>query len=190
MLLARLRIAEGQPGLALDLLASWRQETATRRYNALQFLLVETLAYEASGAREHAKETLVQACTQAHGEAYQRLFLDEGAPIETVLRALTREPLSDALALYVRTLLYAFARTRANAPSSSPGSGSRLAEPLTVQEQRVLRLLADGLSNQEIAEQLIISLPTAKKHVANILSKLGAQSRTQAVALARVYAFL
>jgi len=60
-------------------------------------------------------------------------------------------------------------------------------EPLTPQEQRVLLLLAEGASNRRIADQLVISLATSRKHVSNIMSKLGAENRTQAVVRAREY---
>ena len=192
LLLARLRIAEGQPTVALDRLARWRQEAhiEIRRHSALQILLLETVAYEASGERAQARETLLQACQQAHLQGYQRLFLDEGVSIETVLKALLREELDEALAVYVRTLLRAFAASRTNASPPSSASALKMAEPLTAQERRVLHLLAEGCSNQEIADHLIVSLATAKKHVANVLLKLGAQNRTQAVALARAYSLL
>ena len=71
-------------------------------------------------------------------------------------------------------------------PSASPAPG----EPLTRREQEVLRLLAEGASNQEIAKALVISLATVKKHVSNLLGKLGATSRTQAIALARARSLL
>jgi len=56
---------------------------------------------------------------------------------------------------------------------------------LSEREQEVLRLLAQGASNQEIAEQLVVTAATVKFHVSNILSKLQARNRTQAVARAR-----
>ncbi len=61
---------------------------------------------------------------------------------------------------------------------------SNFVEPLTKRELQVLRMLADGLGNKEIAGQLEISSHTAKFHVAQILAKLGASSRTEAVTTA------
>ncbi|MDD5368788.1 MAG: response regulator transcription factor [Anaerolineaceae bacterium] len=55
---------------------------------------------------------------------------------------------------------------------------------LTRREKEVLALMAQGLNNQQIAEKLVVSLPTAKFHVSSVLSKLGAVSRTEAVAIA------
>lgn len=68
------------------------------------------------------------------------------------------------------------------APTSPPVTG--LAEPLTRREREVLQMLASGVGNKEIAAQLVISEHTVKFHVTSILGKLGAASRTEAVALA------
>ena len=65
-----------------------------------------------------------------------------------------------------------------------PAAGN-LAEPLTDREAEVLRMLAIGLSNREIAEKLVISLSTIKTHITRIYNKLDVASRTQAVMRAR-----
>jgi LuxR family maltose regulon positive regulatory protein len=62
---------------------------------------------------------------------------------------------------------------------------SSLVEPLTAREQELLLLVAEGLSNREIAAELFIALGTVKSHIHNIYGKLNAQNRVQAVARAR-----
>jgi LuxR family maltose regulon positive regulatory protein len=63
-------------------------------------------------------------------------------------------------------------------------------EPLTEREQEVLRLIADGLSNREIATRLFVAVTTVKKHASNVYGKLGVRSRTEAVARARELGWL
>jgi LuxR family maltose regulon positive regulatory protein len=75
-------------------------------------------------------------------------------------------------------------------PAKLPSASPAPLEPLTQREQEVLLLLAEGASNQEIATTLVIQLPTVKKHVSNLLGKLGAASRTQAIAQARALSLL
>jgi DNA-binding NarL/FixJ family response regulator len=68
--------------------------------------------------------------------------------------------------------------------------GSRRDEALTAREQEVLALVAQGRSNREIAGQLFISAKTVSVHVSNMLAKLGAAGRTEAVAVARRRGYL
>jgi ATP/maltotriose-dependent transcriptional regulator MalT len=75
-------------------------------------------------------------------------------------------------------------QARGMAPSCSSYAWS-LVEPLSLRELEVLRLIAAGLSNEQIAAELVVTMATAKKHVSNILGKLNVNSRTQAVARAR-----
>jgi len=77
-------------------------------------------------------------------------------------------------------VMSAFARLASAKPQPQP-----LVEPLSEREIEVLRLLASGVSNQEIADQLIVAVNTVKRHVSNIMGKLGVENRTQAVAKAR-----
>lgn len=195
LLLVRVRLAEGQVHDALNILAHWRQEarTAERHRSELQLLVLEALVHQACGASQQAQATLLQALRLARPEGYQRLFLDAGQALAPLLKSLVPALDDKALADYVRTLL----RALVPAPASQETIPARHARdtpfllvPLTPQEHRILQLLAEGASNQEIANQLVITRATAKKHVANILHKLGADNRTQAVARARVYALL
>lgn len=75
-----------------------------------------------------------------------------------------------------RRLIAEFARLRPR-----PAAGSTALQDLTPRETEVLRLIADGLSNTEIAGRLVVSDETVKTHVSRVLSKLGLRDRTQAV---------
>ncbi len=78
-----------------------------------------------------------------------------------------------------------------SAPTSiSPLQIDPFLDPLSDRELEVLRLVADGASNRDIAKDLFLAVPTVKKHVSNIMSKLNAGSRTQAVAEARTLGLL
>jgi len=81
---------------------------------------------------------------------------------------------------YVRRLLRAASSTHKKTILTQP-----LIEPLSERELQVLRLVADGFSNGQIADKLFIAPGTVKKHINNIFGKLGVQSRTQSVARAR-----
>ena len=192
LLLAHLHLAEGQPEVVLGVLEPWKQRACSngRLHSELQILVVLALAYEASGKRVQAHQALLEALTRARREGYQRLFLDEGQAMESLLKTLLPNLREQALASYVRALLRAFSSTPTQQDVLPASSNEVLLEPLTPQEQRVLRLLAEGASNQHIANQLVIELSTARKHVSNILGKLGAANRTQAIARAREYALL
>ena len=71
-----------------------------------------------------------------------------------------------------------------NTPRTLPDGLDAPIEELTEREREVLRLLAQGMPNKEIASHLVISERTAKFHVSSIMSKLGATNRTEAVAIA------
>jgi LuxR family maltose regulon positive regulatory protein len=151
----------------------------------LESLLLQSLACSRAGDNERALQTLERALAIAEPEAYLRVFLDEGPLMAKLLyesaeRGIHRE--------YVGHVLSHFPPTRGiNRP---PEDSQPLIEPLSQRELDVLRLLAGGASNKEVARQLFISLPTVKWHASNIYGKLGVQNRTQAVAKARALGLL
>jgi LuxR family maltose regulon positive regulatory protein len=145
---------------------------------------------------------LESALVLAEPEGYVRLFVDEGAPLAALLarlRAVGRRACSDpwtpALHAYVDRLLAAFAQP---GPVGGPEASGRtttgpslaLPEPLTPREREVLRLMADGLTNAEIAARLFVTVGTVKTYVNGIFAKLGATSRTRAVARGRALGLL
>jgi LuxR family transcriptional regulator, maltose regulon positive regulatory protein len=192
LLLVRLFLAHGQAEEALQELTHWKEpaQIQGRTHTLLEMLILEVLAHAANHALSQAMATLLQALWLAQPAQYQRLFLDEGLVMAALLKSMLNTIQEPELARYVRGLMGAFVQEQATMPASSSLGFPSLLEPLTSQEQRVLHLLADGASNQQIAEHLVVSLVTVKKHMTNLLGKLGAANRTQAIARAREYGLL
>jgi LuxR family maltose regulon positive regulatory protein len=140
----------------------------------IQALVPLALAYYLQGETEQGLSTLNRALILAEPEGFIRTFLDEGEPVTRMLRrAVTRKETSD----YARQLL--------SATDTAPAPRVPPLDPLSPREHEVLRLLAEGLSNPEIADRLFITTGTVKVHASNIYSKLGVSGRTQAAAWAR-----
>jgi LuxR family maltose regulon positive regulatory protein len=202
--LVRVYLANGQYPQALQwlnaLLSSAEQVERTGSIIAILALQVTTL--QAAGDVEEAHYVLRRLLTLTELEGYVRVFLDAGEPMQQALQALLvaeQNNISTDHISYIHALLDVFASEQHQEvtektlpPSAKPltSAPAPLSEALTPREQEVLQLLAEGASNQEIARQLVVSLATAKKHVANILSKLGAENRTQAIAYARSFSLL
>jgi LuxR family maltose regulon positive regulatory protein len=122
--------------------------------------------------------SLEHALRLAEPEGFVRLFADLGLPMgQLLLEARSRAVMPE----YVDKLLAAFG---ADLEHPAPAQAA-LPEPLTPREEEVLGLMAAGLTNREIAEQLVVSPETVKKHTSNIYGKLGVSKRTEAVARAR-----
>lgn len=206
--LARVYLAQQKYPQALQLLAdllnSAEQVGRVGSIIAIRTLQVATL--QASGETQEMSGMLDRLLTEASPEEYLRVFLDAGEPMHQALQAWLKSSLhraSPALISYAQTVSAAFACEQCQIvqqeiippasrvlPSASSQSAQQLLELLTPREQEVLHLLAEGATNREIADCLVVSLATAKKHVASILSKLGAENRTQAIARARARAWL
>jgi LuxR family maltose regulon positive regulatory protein len=163
-----------------------RQVEASRQGRTrsdVEMLVLMALLHFAHQRQSLAWQRLREALALAHAEGYQRLFLDEGELMVALLRAVLPTLGKDPPDTYVRTLLRAFAWQQleqvAPAAAVSPVA-ARLIEPLSPQEYRVLRLLAAGFSNPEIAEAMVVSNNTVKTQVQSIYRKLGVSSRKEA----------
>jgi ATP/maltotriose-dependent transcriptional regulator MalT len=129
---------------------------------------------------------LGRALALAEPEGYVRLFVDEGLPLARLLRRMQEG--GGRIHPYLHTLLAAFGRQADLQPASVTPPPSE--EALSEREREVLRLIAEGLSNQQLAARLYLSPHTIKVHTRNIYGKLGVTSRTQAVAKARALGIL
>jgi LuxR family transcriptional regulator, maltose regulon positive regulatory protein len=183
---ARLLLAQGHPARALELLETLEGPARgqARLGSLVTIHVLQALAQRALHRPAAAVERLGEALSLAAHEGYRRAFLDEGAPIAALLaegRAVAPE--------FVDGLLAAFKAVpregSRDALTASAAANQALFEPLGDTQLVILRLLDEGLSNQDIADRVGITLGTTKWHLNQIYGKLGVASRTQALAQAR-----
>ncbi|MCL5952782.1 MAG: LuxR C-terminal-related transcriptional regulator, partial [Chloroflexi bacterium] len=189
---ARMLIADEKPDAALELLERWRVNAHEhgRTSGELASLTLQALAYAAGSNKDQAIKALVRALTLGRARGYLRVFLDEGAKMQFMISDLRFriETQAPRLRGYVYTLLSAFST---EIPTTAPKSeilnpkSAILFEPLSPQEQRVLRLLTAGMSNPEIARELVVSTNTIKTQVQSIYRKLNVSNRAEARDIAR-----
>jgi LuxR family maltose regulon positive regulatory protein len=177
----------------------------------ITYLAQSLVALHHAGQSERARLIAARLFALTEPEGYLRVYLDEGEPMRQALLALLaphshKPELAPSTAASLSKLLDAFAHEQQGAspptvkaitPQPAPSSARRASAvssvpgvSLTRREQEVLHLLAAGASNQEIARTLVISLDAVKKHVSNLLGKLGVSSRTQAIIRARALSLL
>jgi LuxR family maltose regulon positive regulatory protein len=164
-------------------------EEGRRTGSAIEILVLQALAYEAQGKIPPAIMSLERALALAEPEGYVRIFVDEGPPMGRLLyEALSRGVAPD----YVQRLLAAFPvdEPEQSAPVKHQTRESELIEALSEREIEVLQLMAEGLTNREIASRLFLSTHTVKSHARNVYGKLGVHNRTQAVTRARALGIL
>jgi LuxR family transcriptional regulator, maltose regulon positive regulatory protein len=164
---------------ALSLLGRLLQATEAegRAGVAIEAVALQALAQWRNGDGVGAMAALERAPRLAEPEGFVRLFVDLGLPMARLLQ----EARSRAVILdYVAKLLASFGADAAISMSTERG----VPDPLTQREQEILELVAAGLTNQEIAEKLVISPETVKKHTGSIYSKLRVSNRTAAKAKA------
>jgi LuxR family maltose regulon positive regulatory protein len=173
---------------ALRLLERLRDaaEQGGRTGSVIEILVMLALAHEALGETHLALAPLERALSLAEPEGSVRVFVTEGPPMVRLLQeAVSRAIAPDS----ARRLLAAFpsAESGGSRPSDVRCEGTEL---LSGREIEVLQDIAAGLTNQEIATRLYLSLYTVKAHARSIYDKLDAHSRTQAAARARALGIL
>ena len=187
LLLARLFLAEADPEKALSLLDTLRPHFARHRAR-ITIHLLRAVAREQMDQHEIALASLVEALSLGKAAGMVTVFVEEGEPVARLLyRGLQEEELS-GFSTYVRQLLASFPALLHEEPPA--GWPMELVEPLSDREVEVLSLVAEGLTNQEIADRLFLSVATIKWHTSNIYGKLAVSNRTESVAKARALGLL
>ncbi|MBZ0282459.1 MAG: LuxR C-terminal-related transcriptional regulator [Anaerolineae bacterium] len=196
LMLARLYIARGNITKALYLLERMvkRAEVSQRHGSLIRALILQAVAFHACDDSQKAVASLAHALSLAELEQPIRVFADEGHPIALLLEKVLDmqrkgQLVSPISSEYAARLLIAI-RKRGLSPAPTRRTVGHLADELSVRELEVLRLLADGLESNEIAERLFIAVDTARKHIKNIYSKLGVHSRWEAIKHAEAYRLL
>jgi LuxR family maltose regulon positive regulatory protein len=181
----RVHLAVGEPQIALEIAQAYlvHTEKMGQMKRVIEFLILQARALSDLGRAEEALEVLGRALAMAEPEGYLRLFLDEGEPMAGLLYKAMQAEITPQ---YTAHILAAFeSQVRAEAIASEATGGEALVESLSDREIEVLSLVAEGLTNQQIAQKLVLSLSTVKWHTSNIYGKLGVRNRSQAVAVAR-----
>jgi len=193
LVLARVLLAQSQPDQALGLLERLDAlaDAQGRTGSLIQIRALRSLALQAAGDHQGALALLAEALEMARSEGHVRVFADEGPPMAALLRSFMGARQrgrgaagAGAATEHLHRVIRAFAPMKAQAEQPTPAVAA-LIEPLTDRELEVLRLLAAGRRNRDIAAELVVTLETVKKHISHIFDKLGAANRTEAVAHAR-----
>jgi LuxR family transcriptional regulator, maltose regulon positive regulatory protein len=182
---ARVYLAGGDTCAALTVLENRRQQVEAKGWpdERLEGMVLRAVALDAHGDRDKAVQLLFDALALAEPGGFVRSFVDEGVPMVDLLSAAAAH---GRMPDYVERLLAVFeaGKQKSEDPSVRPPA-QPLIEPLSQREVEVLRLIAQGLSNNEIGERLFLALDTVKGHNRKIFGKLQVQRRTEAVARAR-----
>ncbi len=179
--LARVWLAEEKYSAVLELLEPLVR-AAQEKHRIRTLLSAQTLqamALSALNKRQQAIQLISSTLDMAGPEGYLRVFLDAGEPL---LQLLQKMDVTGGTRVYLRKLL--------DVSESVTGARKYNNGGLSEREYEVLQLLAAGMSNQEIADTLVVAISTAKAHVKHLCQKLGVQTRIQAVAKARAMELL
>jgi LuxR family maltose regulon positive regulatory protein len=189
MIQARVFIAQNKYPQAVQLLSRLEEaaESGGRLGRLIEILLLKALALHKLGESTLAWDLLAKSLTLAEPEGYVRIFIDEGLSVRQLLIEWLAQASASPLQNYANRLLSEMepeSQPGLNPPGKVP-SVNVLAEPLSPRELEVLRLIALGKNNQEIADTFVVARGTIKAQAASIYRKLDVSNRTEAVARAR-----
>lgn len=168
-------LARLEPALA-------RTRVADSHGASIKLLAVQAVAQAGQGQTTAAHDTLLAALELAAPAGFVQRWLDAGPELGTLLAELPSSHVASPLQPYLDTL-----RATCRLAYPAPVATQRIPalDALSAREIDVLRLIAAGASNQQIAAELQVTLHTVKKHSSNIYNKLSVTSRTQALVCAR-----
>ncbi|EFH84365.1 LuxR C-terminal-related transcriptional regulator [Ktedonobacter racemifer] len=187
ILKTRYLLAQGSITVALEQLNHICAEAQRTDHIALllEAQVVMVLAYARQGTPAKAFTQLQTLLETTHSEGYTRLFLDEGEEMALLLRGLLPRLTDKTLRNHALHLLNAFAPSSPTSTQPSTPGASLLLESLSPQEERVLRLLASGNSNADIARELVVSVNTIRTQLQSVYRKLNVSNRVEASNTAR-----
>lgn len=179
---ARLYYAQGKYADAVDLLTSLRNQCLKKNLLelVLQIDILSSAALHSLNCHQKAKSILTNALAFSEIEGYVRPFVNDAKQIEPVLRDIAEDLYDGSFSFYLKTVFSAcdIPLYRCESPNGDDICGY---ESLTKREIEILKWMAQGAKNKEIAQKASISISTVKTHVHRILAKLDVPNRTQAV---------
>jgi LuxR family maltose regulon positive regulatory protein len=180
---ARVLIAQNQTDDALTLLKKLEQlhQSVGRKRLVMEALIWQAKTLAVQGNTTEAMAQLKSALKLAEPEGYVRVFIDAGQPIADLLAQFSPSSFQQKLLAAFSVETAVTDQTQSLSTTSYPG----LLDPLNERELAILRLMAVGLSNRDIGDELYLSVNTIRWYASQIYSKIGVSNRTQAVARAR-----
>jgi LuxR family transcriptional regulator, maltose regulon positive regulatory protein len=199
-----LALGRTDEALALAAYAVKTAEEAERWRTVVEASLLAAQALSAQGQQARAVAWLQRALEVAEPQEYVRTFVDEGQVIYELMvhsrgnneRAQIEEYRTQLIAAFGGRMAESAGRTTQQASSAKAlqvvpsAQGASLVEPLSARELELLQLVGAGYSNQEIADQLVITVGTVKSHLNHIFAKLGVEGRVRAANRARELALI
>jgi LuxR family maltose regulon positive regulatory protein len=184
---ARYQIAQGKILEAIDLLQKIAEELkAEKAYGTLtEVELLQARAHWLILEEDKAIDYLLQAVLRTQSAGLIRMYINEGDEIETLLKKIKQKVSTKASPQFKKVDIEYINRLLRVFEKEKKVSAITLDDVLSSRELDTLKLIAENLTNQEIAEALYISITTVKTHVRNILLKLEAKNRREAVLIAK-----